>query len=612
MLLELILDNLPEAVWVQEILSGKVLMANQAVTKLYQLDSEVIKTDGDFWQNNILNSYGDFVRHKLSQLSQKSSCECVYPSLLPDGSTQWLWHQIQQIHYQGQTLRIHSAHKSLESEEALAQLQKFKEELLHRDDQLRDNAQLLQKHLKSLHQANKLLQQREAYLHSLIHSQSNSLIRINLEGNYTFANQHFYNHFGYHPEDLLKLSLSDMVVAEDALKCRQVIEVCLMNIGKVVRIILRQEHPITQELIQTEWEFVSICDETGSPVEIQGVGRDVTLRLKQEEEIQRLKQNLQALIDNTDDFIWAVDYQLCYTAFNKSYEDILMRLDNTVPVLGASALKVNNPSVEVDFWQARYQLALEGQSLTYINEIPMADGSSQHLEMRFYPIYNAQQQIIGVSCFGRDITPIKNLQLALEQKAQEVISIFESITDGFFAVDKQWKITYVNKNFELLLQRQRQNLIGKNLWDEFADAISLKFYSEYQRAMSEQVSVQFEEYYPTTNTWFGVSAYPSTEGLTVYFRDISASKAYQQALLEINERLREIAWIQAHEVRRPLASIIGLVRLLRQEPIESGFFRQLMDSLHQSAQALDEIIHQIVTKAEALEDWNQMGTSSHN
>lgn len=109
--------------------------------------------------------------------------------------------------------------------------------------------------------------------------------------------------------------------------------------------------------------------------------------------------------------------------------------------------------------------------------------------------------------------------------------VLERITDAFFALDDEWRFTYVNQEAEQLLERPKEQLLGKSLWEEFPEIVGSTFYREYHRAMAEQVKVEFEEFYPPLDTWFGVRTYPSEEGLSVYFQDISERK-------QVEERLR--------------------------------------------------------------------------
>jgi two-component system cell cycle sensor histidine kinase/response regulator CckA len=111
-------------------------------------------------------------------------------------------------------------------------------------------------------------------------------------------------------------------------------------------------------------------------------------------------------------------------------------------------------------------------------------------------------------------------------------NILESITDAFFAVDHEWQFSYLNHQAEVLLQRTGDTLLGQTLWDEFPAAIGSTFYHEYHRAVDEQVSVTFEAFYAPLNTWFEVHAYPSEEGLSVYFQDITDRKRIEQTIQE--------------------------------------------------------------------------------
>jgi PAS domain S-box-containing protein len=99
--------------------------------------------------------------------------------------------------------------------------------------------------------------------------------------------------------------------------------------------------------------------------------------------------------------------------------------------------------------------------------------------------------------------------------------ILESITDAFVALDDDWTLTYVNAQAEALLDRSREELRGKNLWDEFPDAIGSTFQDRYETALEEQTTVEFVEHYPPLDRWFEVKAFPFEGGLSVYFDDVT-------------------------------------------------------------------------------------------
>jgi signal transduction histidine kinase len=116
-----------------------------------------------------------------------------------------------------------------------------------------------------------------------------------------------------------------------------------------------------------------------------------------------------------------------------------------------------------------------------------------------------------------------NLALALER-----------ITDGFFALDAQWRIAYMNAEARRLLLVEGDP-VGRDWLAQFPKARGLLFESEYRRAMREQQPVQFVEYSATAQRWLEVKAYPSSDGLSVYFRDVS-SRVEAQREVERNAR----------------------------------------------------------------------------
>ncbi|MEX2599177.1 MAG: ATP-binding protein [Dehalococcoidia bacterium] len=151
----------------------------------------------------------------------------------------------------------------------------------------------------------------------------------------------------------------------------------------------------------------------------------------------------------------------------------------------------------------------------------------------------------------------REARVAESEARREVTSILESITNGFFAVDKEWRFTYVNQEAEHLLQRTREELIGKSIWEEFPEAVAVSFFREYHRAVAEQSTLMMEEYYAPLDLWTEVHAFPSDGGLAVYFQDIGDRKKAEDALREADRRKDEFLAMLAHELRNPLAAILG-------------------------------------------------------
>jgi PAS domain S-box-containing protein len=131
-------------------------------------------------------------------------------------------------------------------------------------------------------------------------------------------------------------------------------------------------------------------------------------------------------------------------------------------------------------------------------------------------------------------------EMNLQEKAKEINIILDSITDGFFAVNYEWEFTYVNRECERMFRRDKAELLGKNAWTAFPGRQQLKFYTEYKRALTENVSVHFEEYDAQLGGWFSVNAYPTKTGLAVYFIDISEKRKLEEETFVNEQNLRSI------------------------------------------------------------------------
>jgi len=127
----------------------------------------------------------------------------------------------------------------------------------------------------------------------------------------------------------------------------------------------------------------------------------------------------------------------------------------------------------------------------------------------------------------RAVSRHKQVEAKLRASDEQIVNFLEGITDAFLALDPQWRVTYVNYKASRLLERKSEEIFGKNIWDEFPETANSIFYEEFHRAVAKQVGVTFEEYYPPLKRWFEVRAFPSHDGLSVFFIDITERKKMQ-------------------------------------------------------------------------------------
>ncbi|MFP4096552.1 MAG: PAS domain S-box protein [Cyclobacteriaceae bacterium] len=166
------------------------------------------------------------------------------------------------------------------------------------------------------------------------------------------------------------------------------------------------------------------------------------------------------------------------------------------------------------------------------------DGSIFWLDTIVHPVRNGEGQISKFFSVNYPINERKEAELKITRYAQRMDDILENITDGFFTVDREWRITRVNKVFEKTLRVKREELIGHNLWDKFAAARELKYFPEYHRTMDEGVSTHFTEYFPPLDLWFEANAYPAPDGISVYFRDITQRRKREEEIKKLSQVAR--------------------------------------------------------------------------
>jgi PAS domain S-box-containing protein len=153
------------------------------------------------------------------------------------------------------------------------------------------------------------------------------------------------------------------------------------------------------------------------------------------------------------------------------------------------------------------------------------------------PIRDASGAAVGAVLVFRDITRRRQAEVALERSERRAREILESISDGFIALDREWRFTYLNRTAEEILRRTRDDLIGQVIWDQYPQARDNLVGNEYRKALATQAATRFEYFSENLQGWLEITAYPSASGLSIYFRDISAEKRAQAELVAAKEEI---------------------------------------------------------------------------
>ena len=158
-----------------------------------------------------------------------------------------------------------------------------------------------------------------------------------------------------------------------------------------------------------------------------------------------------------------------------------------------------------------------------------------------------------------------------EQALQtRITNLLETMTDGFVIIDRDWRYVFVNHRAGEIFNRAPQLLIGRPIWEEFPDGVGQPFYDAYQRVMRERQPEQIEEYYAPWDRWFENRIFPSDDGISIYFQEITERKRAERQIALANQRLQALS-----------ASLLTV-----QEEERRALARELHDELGQSLTAL--------------------------
>ena len=341
---------------------------------------------------------------------------------------------------------------------------------------------------------------------------------------------------------------------------------------------------------------------------------DVTDRWQATEKLEHTVSTLQATLEATADGIIVGDRQGKVSAINQRFL-ALWRLPSDIgPGAGIRELaeSVSDQLVDPPGFMARVAELYGDLELETHDILRFKDG-------RVYERYSRPQRLAGGSvcgrvCSFRDVTQREQLMQKAEARraeaeaAREQFETFlERISDGFTALDRSWRYTYVNTAGGRMLGRDAKYLIGRHIWTEFPEGRDQPFHRAYDQAMEEQRPIQLREFYAPWQRWFENRIYPSQEGISIFFTDVTEQVQAQEELRATNEQLRALAArLDAirEEERRVIAREIHdqIGQALTSLKLDVGWLqshlpRELPEAVGERARGMDALIDQTIETA---------------
>ncbi len=271
----------------------------------------------------------------------------------------------------------------------------------------------------------------------------------------------------------------------------------------------------------------------GKPLRMHGVVMETTEKRLADAALEDTRNHLSALMDSVDGIVWEADADSFRCTFVSPGAERLLGHERArwteEPTFWIDHIHPEDRERTVRFCKQQ-TAALCDHEFEY--RMRAADGR-----------YVWLRDVVSVVEENGEAVKLRGIMLditAQKRSEEERNQIFQRITDAFVALDKDWNYTFVNEKAGKIMGRDARSLIGRNIWNELPDAYGLMFHQTCERAMIDQKPAFLEEYCPPLGGWFENRIYPSPEGLSIYFHDITKRKLAEQKLADSRDQLRAL------------------------------------------------------------------------
>lgn len=417
----------------------------------------------------------------------------------------------------------------------------------------------------------KLVTEQKRYK-ALVENSTDGIAVLSAEGNATYVSKSVSRILGYTEAEAMQLNLFALMHPEDRAGTAERMQVCINTPAQPLE---RVQSRIKHKDGSWRWMEATMTNMLHDPV-VNGIVdnfRDITDKKNTEDLLQ--KTNKLARIGNYE--IDLLTNKLYWSATTKQIHEVAEDYEPEV----ATALNFYKSGNSLD----RITLAVKEA---------IANGQTFDLELIIITANNKEcwvrsigdTDVIDGKCvrlYGsfQDINERKKAEIELLKVYEEKNVILDSIGDSFFAIDKDWMVTYWNKEAEKVLLTPKSKILGYPLWNIFPKGIGSLPHKKYQEAMDTQKVITLEHYYSELQKWFEISAYPSAAGLSVFLKDVTERKlaGIQLSALNLqliknvhdlamsNKELEDFAYVASHDLQEPLRMVSSFLGLLEKKYI---------------------------------------------
>jgi PAS domain S-box-containing protein len=328
---------------------------------------------------------------------------------------------------------------------------------------------------------------------------------------------------------------------------------------------------------------------------------DVTEKKKRENLLRQSETNLRAIFENTNDAFTLLDkdYNIitCNTAAQRIANNKLLPGTNIFETIPVERKKIFRDHIEK---------SKQGTAVSYEVKRP-ADGQIEYYHITISPI-SEKHEVIGYCITTHDQTPVKRAEAVLQKSEERFRALVENSKDIIAMTDNTGQAIYVTPGVHKITGFTPDEYLTTTPGDFLhpADhALYFRFIKEMLDYPGRLIETSFrtkhkEGYYQwMEGSGIDLTHHESIQGMVLTFRDVTQRKKSEQErtdlvgqLIEQNNDLRQFSFIASHNLRGPVASLLGLFNLLRlqQVPEESAILLQMANK---AVNHLDSVIRDL-------------------
>ncbi|HEX8234365.1 MAG TPA: PAS domain S-box protein [Abditibacteriaceae bacterium] len=365
----------------------------------------------------------------------------------------------------------------------------------------------------------------EKRFRSMVQNGSDMIGLLSRDGTYLYVSDSVERILGYRPEELVGRSAFEFIHADEATALQK-------RFGSLLEGNETKFEAFRFRTRSGDWRWVeTVLTNLFDDPHVQAMvanSRDITERMRAVEAVEQSENRFRTIVETSREGIWMLNETGHTTYVNERMAEML---GYTIEeMMGHSLFEFMDETAEVEA-HTNFERRQQGISEQHDFRFRHKDGHDVWTIIATSPLPTLNGQFTGTLGMITDITERKQAEIALLKSHQFIHSIWESMTDAFVFVDRNWRFIHVNQQAAAILQSSPDNLIGEIVYEVLPEVRDTPFFPAYQKAMTENVPVTVEDLYSPLQRWFEARAYPSEAGLSIYFSDVTDRRVAHEKLL---------------------------------------------------------------------------------